>query len=132
MLVLRQADDLLPALHAAARGIRTLVITTPHDAAQFRQLLGTTLPALARRSPTPCRSPRTGSPRRSAWAPSTSAMIARASSGRQHLHGPGLGTELRRFHDLQGAAIFGYRVADPSAYGVVGSSSTPPGQAVSI
>ena len=34
-------------------------------------------------------------------------------------YGPGLGTRLRRFHDLRGAAIFGYRVADPTAYGVV-------------
>jgi glucose-1-phosphate thymidylyltransferase len=34
-------------------------------------------------------------------------------------YGPGLGLQLRRFADIDGAAIFGYRVADPSAYGVV-------------
>ena len=34
-------------------------------------------------------------------------------------YGPGLGTTLRRFADIDGAAIFGYRVADPSSYGVV-------------
>ena len=34
-------------------------------------------------------------------------------------YGPGLGLRLRRFADVDGAAIFGYRVADPSAYGVV-------------
>ncbi|GAA2775603.1 glucose-1-phosphate thymidylyltransferase RfbA [Mycolicibacterium pallens] len=34
-------------------------------------------------------------------------------------YGPGVGTSLTRFHDLQGAAIFAYRVADPAAYGVV-------------
>ena len=34
-------------------------------------------------------------------------------------YGAGLGTHLRRFHDLDGAAIFGYQVADPTAYGVV-------------
>ncbi|OBF19441.1 glucose-1-phosphate thymidylyltransferase RfbA [Mycobacterium sp. ACS4331] len=34
-------------------------------------------------------------------------------------YGPGLGTSLRRFHDVDGGAIFAYRVADPSAYGVV-------------
>ncbi|BDY29533.1 Glucose-1-phosphate thymidylyltransferase [Mycolicibacterium mageritense] len=34
-------------------------------------------------------------------------------------HGPGLGTSLRRFQNLDGAAIFAYWVADPSAYGVV-------------
>ena len=34
-------------------------------------------------------------------------------------YGPGLGSRLRRHADVDGAAIFGYRVADPSAYGVV-------------
>jgi glucose-1-phosphate thymidylyltransferase len=34
-------------------------------------------------------------------------------------HGPGLGTNLRRFESLSGGAIFAYWVANPSAYGVV-------------
>lgn len=34
-------------------------------------------------------------------------------------YGPGVGTSLSRFRDVQGGAIFAYRVADPSAYGVV-------------
>ena len=34
-------------------------------------------------------------------------------------YGPGVGTSLSRFHDLQGAAIFAYRVANPTAYRVV-------------
>jgi glucose-1-phosphate thymidylyltransferase len=34
-------------------------------------------------------------------------------------YGPGLGTSLRRFQSVSGGAIFAYRVADPSAYGVV-------------
>ena len=34
-------------------------------------------------------------------------------------HGGGLGTQLRRFSDIDGGAVFGYRVADPTAYGVV-------------
>ena len=34
-------------------------------------------------------------------------------------YGPGLGTSLRRFQNISGGAIFAYRVADPSAYGVV-------------
>jgi glucose-1-phosphate thymidylyltransferase len=34
-------------------------------------------------------------------------------------YGPGLGTNLRRFKNLRGGAIFAYRVANPSAYGVV-------------
>jgi glucose-1-phosphate thymidylyltransferase len=34
-------------------------------------------------------------------------------------HGPGLGSSLMRFKDIEGAAIFAYRVADPRDYGVV-------------
>jgi glucose-1-phosphate thymidylyltransferase len=34
-------------------------------------------------------------------------------------HGPGLGTDLRRFQNISGGAIFAYWVANPSAYGVV-------------
>jgi glucose-1-phosphate thymidylyltransferase len=35
------------------------------------------------------------------------------------LYGPGLGTQLRRFDDVDGGAIFAYWVGEPSAYGVV-------------
>ena len=34
-------------------------------------------------------------------------------------YGPGVGTSLSRFRNIQGGAIFAYRVANPSAYGVV-------------
>ncbi|CAN3126686.1 glucose-1-phosphate thymidylyltransferase RfbA [Mycobacterium sp. smrl_JER01] len=34
-------------------------------------------------------------------------------------YGPGLGTSLQRFRDVSGGAVFAYRVANPSAYGVV-------------
>ena len=34
-------------------------------------------------------------------------------------YGPGVGTNLKRFNDIEGGAIFAYWVADPSAYGVV-------------
>ncbi len=34
-------------------------------------------------------------------------------------YGPGLGTRLGRFHDVDGGAVFAYWVADPQAYGVV-------------
>ncbi|MBV8180418.1 MAG: glucose-1-phosphate thymidylyltransferase RfbA [Mycobacterium sp.] len=45
-------------------------------------------------------------------------------------HGPGLGTNLRRFQSISGGAIFAYWVANPSAYGVVEFS--PDGLALSI
>ena len=34
-------------------------------------------------------------------------------------HGPGLGSQLGQFRAIEGGTIFVYRVADPSAYGVV-------------
>lgn len=34
-------------------------------------------------------------------------------------HGPKLGSQLSRFSDIDGGTVFAYRVADPSAYGVV-------------
>ncbi|HEU5484324.1 MAG TPA: sugar phosphate nucleotidyltransferase, partial [Microlunatus sp.] len=34
-------------------------------------------------------------------------------------YGPGLGTQLRAFRDVDGGAVFAYWVAEPSAYGVV-------------
>ena len=45
-------------------------------------------------------------------------------------YGPGLGTSLRRFQNVSGGAMFAYRVADPSAYGVVEFASD--GTALSI
>ena len=45
-------------------------------------------------------------------------------------YGPGLGTGLSRFQNVSGGAIFAYRVADPSAYGVVEFSDD--GTALSI
>ena len=44
--------------------------------------------------------------------------------------GPGLGTQLRALQDVDGAAVFGYQVADPTAYGVV--EVAPDGRALSI
>ena len=45
-------------------------------------------------------------------------------------HGPRVGTNLNRFSEIQGAAIFAYWVADPSAYGVVEFDSA--GKALSL
>ncbi|EWS79511.1 glucose-1-phosphate thymidylyltransferase RfbA [Brachybacterium phenoliresistens] len=45
-------------------------------------------------------------------------------------YGQGMGTQLRRYSDLDGAAVFGYWVADPTAYGVVEMDAQ--GRAVSL
>lgn len=44
-------------------------------------------------------------------------------------HGPGLGTSLERFTEIDGGAVFAYWVSDPTAYGVVEFTD---GRAVSI
>ena len=44
--------------------------------------------------------------------------------------GPGLGTQLRALQNVVGATVFGYQVADPTAYGVV--EVGPDGRALSI
>ena len=46
------------------------------------------------------------------------------------LYGPGLGTQLKRYADVDGGAIFAYWVAEPSAYGVVEFDAD--GRAVSL
>ncbi|XBB67074.1 glucose-1-phosphate thymidylyltransferase RfbA [Nocardioides sp. WV_118_6] len=96
-----------------------LVITTPHEADQFRRLLGD--------------GSRLGITITYAVQPSPDGLAQAFLIGEEHLagggaglvlgdnlfYGAGLGTRLRRFADLDGAAVFGYRVADPTAYGVV-------------
>jgi glucose-1-phosphate thymidylyltransferase len=101
-------------------GIReVLVITTPHEAESFRRLLGD--------------GSSYGVEISYAVQPSPGGLAQAFLIGADHIagepvglvlgdnifYGPGLGTKLRRFSDLDGAAIFAYRVADPSAYGVV-------------
>ncbi|GEP40463.1 glucose-1-phosphate thymidylyltransferase [Nocardioides psychrotolerans] len=101
-------------------GIReVLVITTSHEAEQFRRLLGD--------------GSQFGIEITYAVQPSPDGLAQAFVIGEEHIgaekvglilgdnifHGAGLGTRLRRFTDIDGAAVFGYRVADPSAYGVV-------------
>jgi len=45
-------------------------------------------------------------------------------------YGPGLGTRLQRFGNLEGGAVFAYWVSDPTAYGVIEFDET--GRAISI
>ncbi|MDQ1204247.1 glucose-1-phosphate thymidylyltransferase RfbA [Microbacterium sp. SORGH_AS_0862] len=96
-----------------------LVITTPHDADQFQRLLGD--------------GSRFGVSLTYAQQPSPDGLAQAFTLGAEHIgnepaalvlgdnifYGPGMGTRLRRYTQLTGAAVFGYWVADPTAYGVV-------------
>ncbi|HWU23546.1 MAG TPA: glucose-1-phosphate thymidylyltransferase RfbA [Nocardioides sp.] len=107
-----------------------LIITTPHEADQFRRLLGD--------------GSQLGVALTYAVQPSPDGLAQAFLIGEQHLaggaaglvlgdnifYGAGLGTRLRRFEQLDGAAVFGYRVADPTAYGVVEFDAT--GRAISV
>ncbi|QZY46729.1 glucose-1-phosphate thymidylyltransferase RfbA [Mycolicibacterium austroafricanum] len=101
-------------------GIRDiLVITTAHDAADFRRLLGdgsdfgVNLSYAVQDEPDGL----------------AQAFVIGASHigtdsvalvlGDNIFYGPGLGTSLQRFQNVSGGAIFAYWVANPSAYGVV-------------
>jgi glucose-1-phosphate thymidylyltransferase len=101
-------------------GIReVLVITTPHEHEAFRRLLGD--------------GSGFGIELSYAVQPSPDGLAQAFLIGAEHVgdqpvglvlgdnifYGPGLGNRLRRFSEIDGAVIFGYRVADPTAYGVV-------------
>jgi glucose-1-phosphate thymidylyltransferase len=101
-------------------GIREiLVITTPHEAGQFERLLGdgsalglTITYAVQERPEGLAQAFLIGEDH---IGDQPVALIL----GDNIFYGTGLGQHLRRFRDLDGAAVFGYRVSDPSAYGVV-------------
>src|SRR4051812_43682211 len=101
-------------------GIRqVLVITTPHEQEAFWRLLGD--------------GAQYGVEISYAVQPAPDRLAQAVLIGGQHIdgarvalvlgynifYGPGFGTRLQRFAEVDGASIFGYRVADPSAYGVV-------------
>ena len=112
-------------------GIRdVLVITTPHEAEGFHRLLGD--------------GSQFGINITFAVQPSPDGLAQAFIIGAEHVgndtaglvlgdnifYGTGLGTRLRRFENLEGAAVFGYHVADPTAYGVVEFDAE--GQALSL
>ncbi|GGC99860.1 glucose-1-phosphate thymidylyltransferase [Tersicoccus solisilvae] len=96
-----------------------LVITTPHDAEQFHRLLGD--------------GSRFGVNFTYVTQPSPDGLAQAFVLGADHIgsdtvalvlgdnifYGPRMGQQLRRFADVDGAAVFGYWVADPGAYGVI-------------
>ena len=107
-----------------------LVITTPGDAPAFERLLGD--------------GSRFGIDLTYARQPRPEGLAQAFLIGADHIgddsvalilgdnifYGPGMGHRLRDFHDVDGGAIFGYRVAEPSAYGVVEFDAD--GRAVSL
>jgi glucose-1-phosphate thymidylyltransferase len=112
-------------------GIRdVLVITTPHDAHQFERLLGDgsqfgiSITYAVQSEPNGLAQAFVigadfiGSDR--------SALVL----GDNIFYGPGLGSQLARFDHLDGGAVFAYRVADATSYGVVEFDST--GRALSL
>lgn len=101
-------------------GIRDiLIITTPHDAEQFERLLGD--------------GSQFGVNLTFAQQPSPDGLAQAFTIGADFigddkvalvlgdnlLYGPGLGTQLKRYTEIDGGAVFAYWVAEPSAYGVV-------------
>lgn len=112
-------------------GIRDiLVITTPHDAESFERLLGDGSQFGV--SLTYARQP---APDGLAQAFTIGAEFIGVDKvalvlGDNLLYGTGLGTQLQTFADVDGAAIFAYWVAEPSAYGVIDFDDT--GLAVSL
>ncbi len=101
-------------------GIReVLVITTPHEAEAFRRLLGDGsqfgISIRYAQQPRPEGLAQAFVIGADFLGGETAALVL----GDNIFYGPGLGTRLRRFQDVEGAAVFGYQVADPTAYGVV-------------
>lgn len=101
-------------------GIRDiLIITTPHDAPFFERLLGD-----GSQFGISLRFAQQASPDGLAQAFTIGAEFIGDDKvalvlGDNLLYGPGLGSQLKRFADVDGGAVFAYWVSEPSAYGVV-------------
>ncbi|PFG44326.1 glucose-1-phosphate thymidylyltransferase [Isoptericola jiangsuensis] len=101
-------------------GIRdVLVITTPHDADQFRRLLGDgsqfgiSIRYTVQAVPNGLAQ---------AFVLGEEFLDGDAAAlvlGDNIFYGQGLGDQLQRYTQVDGGSIFAYRVADPTAYGVV-------------
>ena len=101
-------------------GIRdVLVITTPHDAEQFHRLLGDGSQFGISISYTVQEQPNGLAQAFVLGADFVGSDSAALVLGDNIFYGPGLGSRLHRFENIDGGAVFAYRVADPTAYGVV-------------
>ncbi|MCT9818764.1 glucose-1-phosphate thymidylyltransferase RfbA [Microbacterium sp. W1N] len=112
-------------------GIRDiLVITTPHDAPFFERLLGDGsqfgISLSFAQQPSPDGLAQAFTIGADFIGDDTVALVL----GDNLLYGPGLGSQLKRYADVDGGAVFAYWVAEPSAYGVVEFDEA--GRAVSL
>ncbi|MGJ0387707.1 glucose-1-phosphate thymidylyltransferase RfbA [Microbacterium sp. CGR1] len=96
-----------------------LVITTPHDAEAFERLLGDGSQFGVSISYVQQTSPDGLAQAFTLGADHIGGDTAALVLGDNIFYGPGMGSRLRQFADIRGAAVFGYWVADPTAYGVV-------------
>ncbi|MBS9374333.1 glucose-1-phosphate thymidylyltransferase RfbA [Rhodococcus sp. B50] len=112
-------------------GIRDiLMITTPHDAEQFRWLLGDGSQFGVNITYTIQQSPDGLAQAFVLGADHIGTEPVALILGDNIFYGPGLGTQLKRFAHVDGGAVFAYRVSEPSAYGVIEFDST--GRALSL
>src|SRR6478672_11959095 len=101
-------------------GIRDiLLITTPHEAAQFERLLGDGsqygINLTYAQQPSPDGLAQAFTIGADFIGGESSALVL----GDNLFYGPGFGRKLERFQGVDGAAVFAYWVSDPTAYGVV-------------
>ena len=98
---------------------QVLVITTPHDADQFQRLLGDGsqfgISIGYAEQPSPDGLAQAFVIGADFIADDSAALVL----GDNIFYGPGLGSQLDRFADIKGGAVFAYWVSDPTAYGVV-------------
>ncbi|MBD0323474.1 MAG: glucose-1-phosphate thymidylyltransferase RfbA [Aldersonia sp.] len=112
-------------------GIRdVLVITTPEDADGFARLLGDGSRLGISISYTVQEKPNGLAQAFVLGADHIGGDSVALVLGDNLFYGPGLGTQLRRFGNVDGGAVFAYWVADPTAYGVIEFDAA--GRAVSI
>ncbi|MFK0401620.1 glucose-1-phosphate thymidylyltransferase RfbA [Microbacterium sp. NPDC090225] len=107
-----------------------LVITTPHDAAHFERLLGDGsqfgVNLTFAQQPSPDGLAQAFTIGADFIGDDSVALVL----GDNLLYGPGLGSRLQRFENIDGGAVFAYWVAEPEAYGVVEFDAE--GRAVSL
>ncbi|MCW5953742.1 MAG: glucose-1-phosphate thymidylyltransferase RfbA [Propionibacteriaceae bacterium] len=101
-------------------GIReVLVITTPHEQEGFQRLLGDGSQFGISIAYAVQPEPKGLAQAFTIGADFVAGEKACLVLGDNIFHGQGVGTQLRKHAEIEGAAVFGYWVANPSAYGVV-------------